>query len=441
MKAKAVPSLSVLALLTVVSGVTLACAMATRLFERGGSSTSQAVTAGLIAYTGTDGNIYTIDREGSNQKAITQDASLKPGGSARIYEYPTWAPDGVHLAFVEFSATDPSAPLARLLSASIEGGEPVETFSSSSDFPFYLYWSPDSKKISFLSSEIAGGSLTLHFAAADGSESHLVGTGQPFYWDWSPDGDEIVIHTGGAAADNPAARLAFHSMNKPYRSLEVDLLPSTFQAPAWSPKGKVIALAVETDAGEALVLHDRGSGKPRTLTAIVGPVAFAWSPDGSRLAYTVPAQDGSSQVNSDLFIMDPSRPKEAKLLATATIAGFFWSPDGRQLAIFEPVSTGPGGVSFDLVQQPSTLNLDLQVIDLDTGDARHLTTFIPSESFLNLLPYFDQYHRSMTLWSPDSRKMVIAADNGQGAGIYVIDTLAGTSTRIASGDLAFWSWK
>ena len=81
------------------------------------------------------------------------------------------------------------------------------------------------------------------------------------------------------------------------------------------------------------------------------------------------------------------------------------------------------------------------MIDLDTGKARHLTTFTPTGSFLNLLPFFDQYHRSMTLWSPDSRKMVIAANDKQGPGIYVIDTQTGTSTRIASGDLASWSRK
>jgi TolB protein len=328
-----------------------------------------------------------------------------------------------------------------LLSVSVEGGELVETFSSESEFPFYLYWSPDSKKISFLSSGMAPDGLALHFAAADGSESRLMGTGQPFYWDWSPNGEEIIIHTGGAAADNPAARLAFLTMNKPYSSLEVDLLPSIFQAPAWSPKDQVIALAVETDAGLALVLQERGGGKPRTLATVDGPVAFAWSPDGSRLAYTVPAQDGSSQTANDLFIVDPARPEEKKLLATATIAGFFWSPDGQQLAIFEPTSTSPGGASFALAQQIATLSLNLQVIDLDTGEARFLTTFTPTESFLNLLPYFDQYHRSITLWSPDSQEMVIAASDGQEPGIYVIDTVAGTSTRITDGNLAFWSWK
>jgi Tol biopolymer transport system component len=230
-------------------------------------------------------------------------------------------------------------------------------------------------------------------------------------------------------------------MDKPYRSLEVDLLPSTFQAPAWSPKGEVIALAVATDAGEALVLQERGGGRSRTLATIAGPVAFAWSPDGSRLAYTVPAQNGSGQANNDLFVVDPARPTETKLIVTATIAGFFWSPDGRRLAIFEPTFASPGGASFDLVQQPSTLNLNLEVIDLDTGDTRNLTTFTPTEAFLNLLPFFDQYHRSITLWSPDSLKMVIAAGDSQDPGIYVIDTMAGTSTRIAPGDLAFWSWK
>jgi Tol biopolymer transport system component len=441
MKVRTFHSLSVLALLTVVSGFTLACSMVTRLFERGGATPYKAVTAGLIAYTGTDGNIYTIDRDGKNQKAITQDAILGPGGIRRIYNYPTWAPDGIHLAFAEVDATVTPSPQASLLSMDVKVGKPVVTFSSNSYIPFYLFWSPDNKKISFLSTDITGGDLEMYIATADGSESHLVGTGQPFYWDWSPKGDEIIIHTGGATTDNPAAHLAFNTMYKPYNSVDIDLRPSLFQAPAWSPQGELIALAVDTDAGEALVLKERGSGKSHTLVSVVGPVAFAWSPDGRRLAYMVSSQDGSGQAYNNLYIIDPSQPKETKLVATAAIVGFFWSPDGRQLAIFEPVFPSPGGASFDMVQQPPTDYVDLKVIDLDTGNTRHLTTFTPTNSFLNLLPFFDQYHRSLTLWSPDSRKLVIAAVDGPDPGIYVIDTVSGDKTRVASGDLAVWSWK
>jgi hypothetical protein len=68
--------------------------------------------------------------------------------------------------------------------------------------------------------------------------------------------------------------------------------------------------------------------------------------------------------------------------------------------------------------------------------------FTPTDSFLNIFPFYDQYQRSITIWSPDSREIVIAGSQGQeNPGIYVIDALEGGSARIADGDLAFWSWK
>ena len=444
MKAKLIHSLAVLAILLVVSGATLACSLATRLFEGDDSPASRPTTDGLIVYAGMDGNIYTIDRVGGDQTAITDDASLNfsPGETGRIYQYPTWAPDGDHLAFVELSASGQSDLRARLLSVSVGSGETVETFSSDVYLPFYLYWSPDSRNISFLSNGTGEGELVLHLAAADGSGSHIAGTGQPYYWDWSPEEDEICIHTGGAAADNPEARLAFMPMDEPFRSREIGLQPASFQAPAWSPDGETIALAVKTETGEALVFQERLSGKPRTIAEIDGAVAFAWSPDGGQLAYMASPPEGSETASKELYVVQPSRAEEKRLLASGLIVGFFWSPDGQHLAILKPALPGQGDNSLIAFQQPSHINLALQLIEVESGEVRQLITFAPTDSFLNLLPFYDQYQRSMTLWSPDSREMVVAAlDEQDQPGIYVIDARGGGSKRIADGDLAFWSWK
>ncbi len=212
---------------------------------------------------GTDGNLYTIDRNGENRSPLTLDANTQ--SSARedslVYRNPTWAPDGDQLAFVEFKNLGLPDQHARLLRVRVfSRSSPEELFSSDVHFPFYLFWSPDSRQISFLSNAEGDGGLVLHAAAADGSGSRLVDTGQPFYWDWSPLENEIFIHTGGSAAFNPEAVLAYLTMDDPALSEEVDLRPEVFQAPAWSPDGKFIALAVETDAGDALITLERESG-------------------------------------------------------------------------------------------------------------------------------------------------------------------------------------
>ena len=187
--------------------VSLACSFIIP-FSRIPISTSKA-PLGLIAYVGKDGNIYTTDRDGKRRTAITQDASLSSsaGQVGRIYQYPTWAPDGQHLAFVRFSLSQ-SGKEASLFSASADGKKSVNTFTSQDFQPFYLSWSPNSQIIASLGNN-ASGSMSQYLVAASGGEGKLISSGQPYYWDWSPDNHTLIVHIGGASSDNPDARLAF----------------------------------------------------------------------------------------------------------------------------------------------------------------------------------------------------------------------------------------
>ena len=251
--------------------VTLSCSLATRFLPKVQQHSGSNAPLGLIAYVGTDGNIYTIDREGKQSKAITQDANLSTaaGEGKRIYQYPTWAPDGQSLAFMGFSGTTQADTQASLYTASSDGNNLVEAFSSQTYFPFYLFWSPNSEYVTFLSNAVGGGGPALHMAAAAGGNSKVLGTGQPFYWDWSPDNQAIIVHTGGSAADNPEARMAFFMLDGAVQKKELELKPAIFQAPAWSPAGDELVLAAESSAGGTdLVLAGRDGERQARAGAI-----------------------------------------------------------------------------------------------------------------------------------------------------------------------------
>jgi len=438
------PFLLVLVLSILIPGLTIACGLSAKLVEQARATPVPVANTGLIAYTGTDGNIHTIDHKGENREAFTQDADLNPGHGEtfRQYLYPTWAPDGIHLAFVEFSQSLESNPRSRLLSVNTENLESIEAFASDEYFPFYLYWSPDSQKISFLSNGTTPGDLALHLAFMDASQHQVVDRGQPYYWDWSPDGKEIISHTGGSIGVNPEAKLAFLPMQDPYLSQNLDLLPSFFQAPDWSPAGEAIALFVQTEVKGILMLLGKSGGERQIIAESNGPVTFAFSPDGTLLAYAVISETQADLGYQDLYVVELSRPEEKRLLRTGIIFGFFWSPDGEHMALFTPSDAAPGIELIGFRQGQQDSQFDLGVIDLASAESRRLVAFTPTDSFLNIFPYYDQYQRSITLWSPDSREIVIAGRLDQGnPGIYVIDALEGGSTRIADGDLAFWSWK
>ena len=425
--------------------VTLSCSLATRFLPKVQQHAGSNAPLGLITYVGTDGNIYTIDRQGKQSKAITQDADLSPaaGGGKRIYQYPTWAPNGQSLAFMGFSGTTQADTQASLYTATSDGNNLVEAFSSQAYFPFYLFWSPNSEYVTFLSNAVGGGGLALHMAAASGGNSKVLGTGQPFYWDWSPDSQAIIVHTGGSAAANPEARMAFFMLDGAVQKKELELKPAIFQAPAWSPAGEELVLAAESSAGGTdLILAGRDGNVKRVLAQLSGPVAFAWSPDGSNLGYTIPVEGDPTGLLRHLIVLDPAHPDNSKEVAQGIVLAFFWSPDNQKIASFILSPENPGGDSQSFIQSGPRFNLGVQVYDLQSGDTKQVATFEPTDSFKQVLPFFDQYQRSGTIWSPDSKNLVLSAiDNNGSPGILVAGIDGGPLQKIADGDLAFWSWK
>jgi hypothetical protein len=126
------------------------------------------------------------------------------------------------------------------------------------------------------------------------------------------------------------------------------------------------------------------------------------------------------------------------------VFGFFWSPNSRKLAYFKPIlvnNTTEGGESS--AQQQQILLFQLNMLDVISGESRELFTFRPSSQFAAILPYFDQYHQSATIWSPDSNNLVLSfTDAENNPGIAVVAASGQLEPRLlAQGFLAFWSWK
>lgn len=404
--------------------------------------------AGLISYIGVDGNMYVSDQAGGNLKQLTEDAVIPEtqGSPVLYYQYPTWSRDGSQLAFMGLSL-DGEQTESKVMVADMDDDSVNEIYTSESEHPIYLNWSPDNANLSFISTTVSGQNMILQSVPSDGGERTILDTGSPYYWSWAPDGSVMIVHAGGAAASAPQ-HLAFLSVDAAAETVTeqgLDSTPGAFQAPAWSPDGSRIALARTSEEKNEIVVTDAAGQNPQTVGTFANRTAFAWSSDGTRLAYISGEQALDSGTIGPLHVVDMETSEE--IVEEGNIVAFFWSPSGEELAYFilmqaqaEGNSSGESGGSTQAAPQ---YILNLHVLDVTSGESRDLFTYRPTQQFLSILPYFDQYHQSATIWSPDNNNLVLSFLGQSGApGIAVVAASGNLEPRLlAQGYLAFWSWE
>ncbi len=406
--------------------------------------------SGLIAYVGLDGNIHTIDQAGGRKTAITDDADLaSEDGSVRFYDFPTWEPSGERLAYQGFSLTGEGRQSVGLYTSHQEGGEATEIYNSRDMLPIYIYWSPDGELVSFLTASVGGGPLALQVVPSSGGDVEVIDTGSPYYWVWSPNTQQLLAHVGGAARLNPGgARLSLLTLGPNVSEIGLGLEPSSFRAPVFSPDGSHSLLAVEGGAGrEELVLADSDGNVLSPLAPIQGAVAFDWAPAGDFVAYVESDSPGEGVLGSLRFLdlADIRNPIPVDTESDG-VAAFFWSPQGDKVAFFEPrvlQGTADPESEGETGTETRELVLTVSIAEARSGETRELVTFRPTQQFLNILPFFDQYQRSATIWSPDGSNIVLPAMRADGTpGIFIVPVSGQLGERfIEDGTLAFWSWQ
>ncbi|HEY9527255.1 MAG TPA: hypothetical protein VIR02_09250 [Anaerolineales bacterium] len=404
--------------------------------------------SGLISYIGTDGNMYVADQAGGNLKQLTEDALIpeNQGDPILYYQFPTWSRDGSQLAFMGISA-DSEQTESRLMVANMDDDSVKEVYTSGTEHPIYLNWSPDNANVSFISTTVSGQNIILQSVPAAGGDRTILDTGSPYYWSWAPDGKVMVVHAGGAAASSPE-HLAFLNVESGATTVTeygLDSTPASFQAPAWSPDGSRIAMARLVDEKNEIIITDATGANPQTIGTFTEKTAFAWSRDGTRFAYIDGVQALDAGTIGPLHIVDMKTSEEK--VEEGNIVAFFWSPSGEEIAYFillqAQAEANSSGDSSGSAQAAPQYVLNLQVLNVTSGESRELFTYRPTQQFLGILPYFDQYHQSATIWSPDNNNLVLSFMGQSGnPGIAVVPASGKLEPRmLAQGYLAFWSWE
>ncbi|HUJ76889.1 MAG TPA: hypothetical protein VL359_18640, partial [bacterium] len=160
--------------------------------------------SGLITYVGDDGNVNVIDQKGGRARALTKDAS-RSGDATVVYLAPTWSPDGKLVAFARFTLDSNNIITdAFLYSEGRDGKNLTRLLSGSHLQPFYLFWAPDSRRVSVLSEVVGQAEMELGVATAGVQDGYrALDHGSPFYWDWRADGKSVLVHTNMGQVGGP----------------------------------------------------------------------------------------------------------------------------------------------------------------------------------------------------------------------------------------------
>ncbi|HUG17251.1 MAG TPA: hypothetical protein VMM78_19755, partial [Thermomicrobiales bacterium] len=299
---------------------------------------------------------------------------------------------------------------------------------------------PPSGQIAFV--KRTADSSDIYVVNPDGSDERQL-TDAPGFDDdpqWSPDGQSIAF------ASNRNGNYDIYVMDADgSNQRNITNSPDREMYPRWSPDGQFVAFARFTELGNGslVVTHADGSN-PRVVAVAIsgrgGISSIAWSPEGSRIAYTQ-----VTHRTSTLFVVDVDGTGRTELSDIGT-NGFVmndtdpqWLPDGQSLLVirssFHGVAAMPIGaedrfhgivlietdgtgqrvlasepefvpVSFALSPEGSriavaspvrsadeTLPVELYVMDIDGSDASRLE--IPDATTI------------MPAWSPDGRWLAL----------------------------------
>jgi dipeptidyl aminopeptidase/acylaminoacyl peptidase len=295
-----------------------------------------------------------------------------------------WSPDGTRLAFTVTEPAKGSEQPKHIWVYVANSGE-LRQFTSSAKSESRPRWSPDSKKLAFLSDR-SEEFQQIYVMPSDGGEAIRLTEGKRSInnFEWTPDGKQIAF-----LAPEPKS-----------------------EAEERKEKDKDDAKSVDRDDKRVhLWLVDVASGKARELVG--KPWEFdelQWTPRGDQLIVKATDHPESDQETNRIFAVNSADGKMQELVAPkGPVGGVRISPEGGEITYVGSRVDGP-------------VPHDLYVLPISGGAVRNLTTQSVDRPI------------EADAWRPDG-KLLALVDEGFRSKFFVVDT-TGRAEPLPSPEMA-----
>jgi len=332
--------------------------------------------------------------------------------SERGESQPQWSPDGSSIAFLSArgTAAGDEQPRPEIYVLHLDGGE-AEKITNAKEGVTGFSWSPDGKRISFLSvdslpkttdaarkrrddAQVYEGDFRLSHVwtidLATKKETELVHSteftvrGAP---DWSPDGRRIAYVTTPSTLLRDERRNTFIVDATTGATERIDAGADVQGTPVWSPDGRTLALTTLRQThpmvpdsmpfreilNSHLVLYDVAAKRARDVSGGFdnSPGSLKWTPDGKGLFFTA-----GDRVYSSVFRFDVATGKYTQLTQKQIVRGLSFDKNGMRTAmvIDSPMSPGEVYSSDATFAAPRKLSdTNAQLASLALGESEVVT--------------------------------------------------------------------